>query len=171
MIKVVFWLLLAAAGAVIRSLEELAQSHCGRFPLDDLLRLAEGRLSEKHGMHLAGLDAYVRKFIGRDRHYTAAEYEQGEQDEYADEPEEEAQQQPVEDDWAAKEYARGLKACGLDWQEEQVFSVWRLVRFMVTHDYFYEWIRGKVRGLTGYTSLLYSSMADYEFRKGERFKL
>lgn len=59
-----------------------------------------------------------------------------------------------------QQYVQGVRKCGLDWQEEQVYAIWRFVRIVLTHDYFYEWIRGKIRGLHGYESLLDSSIQD-----------
>lgn len=49
-----------------------------------------------------------------------------------------------------QDYLAGLNECGVHWSERNLYAVWRLYRFMVNHDYFYEWLRGKVRGLTGY---------------------
>lgn len=79
---------------MIHSLSELAEAHCQQFPLDDLLRLAEGRLSAKHGMHLVSLDWYIRKFVGQDKFLTAGEFEADSAVEEEDEDEEEGDREP-----------------------------------------------------------------------------
>lgn len=50
------------------------------------------------------------------------------------------------------EYAQGLKGClpeGID-SVEASYAIWRFFRFLVQHDYVYEWMRAKIRATLGY---------------------
>ena len=50
------------------------------------------------------------------------------------------------------EYAEGLKECLPDNVDavESVYAIWRFYRYVVQHDYAYEWMRAKIRSGLGY---------------------
>lgn len=51
-----------------------------------------------------------------------------------------------------EEYALGLGACLPENVNsvEAAYTIWRFFRYIVQHDYIYEWMRAKIRATLGY---------------------
>ena len=70
-----------------------------------------------------------------------------------------------------QQYAEGLKCLpeGVD-SQKAVYQIWRFVRFVVQHDYAFEWMRAKIRAGLGYEAERPNAWMDGE-HQAERLRL
>lgn len=82
------------------------------------------------------------------------EEESEEEEEEENEDESQNLNKKLDIDPLVLEYSKGISTClpeGVN-PVEATYIIWRLFRYLVQHDYVYEWMRAKIRATLGYES-------------------